>query len=230
MVDEVSQLPLADDVIDAVAKWQGWLRFEKRAAKHTIDSYQFDLNNLFRFLTKHRARQINLALLAGLALGDFRSWLAHNAGENRQAASRARSVAGVRNFFRWLDRSGQLHNNAIEMLKLPKTARRLPRPVSEVEAQDIVALAKNVPTEDWIGRRDEALFTLLYGAGLRISEALDLTHADMADKHRLTVTGKGNKQRAVPLLPIVHEALEKYLAVCPYPVKSDTPLFIGARG
>jgi integrase/recombinase XerC len=227
---DVDTLPLADDVIDAVAKWQGWLRYEKRAAKHTIDSYQFDLNNLFRFLNKHRARQINLALLAGLALGDFRSWLAHNAGENRQAASRARSVAGVRNFFRWLDRSGQLHNNAIEMLKLPKTARRLPRPVTEGEAQDIVALAKNVPVEGWIGLRDEALFTLLYGAGLRIGEALGLTHADLAQKERLTVTGKGNKQRSVPLLPIVREVLERYLAVCPYPAEPKASVFVGSRG
>ena len=139
------------------------------------NAYRLDLDNLFHFLNKHRARQVNLKMLAALALGDFRAWLAHDAGDSRQAASRARAVAGVRNFFRWIDRSGHLHNSAIELLKLPKTARRLPRPVSESDAQDIVALAKNMPAEDWIGLRDEALFTLLYGAGLRIGEALALT-------------------------------------------------------
>ena len=189
--------------------------------ENTTQSYEFDLHNLFAFLNKHRARQVNLAMLSSLQLGDFRSWLANNAAENRQAASRARSVAGVRNFFRWLDRSGQLHNNAIELLKLPKTSRRLPRPVSESEAEDIVALAKNVPHENWVGLRDEALFTLLYGAGLRISEALDLTHADLSQKDRLTVTGKGSKQRSVPLLAIVRETLERYLAASPYAPKPN---------
>lgn len=223
-------LPLADDLIDAVSKWQGWLRFEKRAAKNTIAAYQFDLQNLFHFVRLHRARQVNLALLAELGLGDFRAWLAHNAGEERQAPSRARAVAGVRSFFRWLDRSGQLHNNAIELLKLPKSQRRLPRPVSETDARDIVALAKNNEEENWVGLRDEALFTLLYGAGLRIGEALGLTHSDLSQRERIVVTGKGNKQRNVPLLPMVRESLDKYLKACPYPRDGKDPVFVGVRG
>ena len=230
MTRSADALPWADDLINAVAKWQGWLRFEKRAAANTIAAYQFDLDNLFRFVRLHRARQVNLTLLSELTLGDFRAWLAHNAGEDRQAASRARAVAGVRSFFRWLDRSGQLHNNAIELLKLPKMQRRLPRPVSEADAQDIVGLAKNAVEENWVGLRDEALFTLLYGAGLRIGEALGLTHADLAGGDRLIVTGKGNKQRAVPVLPIVREALEKYIKACPYPAGDKDPVFVGVRG
>src|SRR5271156_3951440 len=131
-------LPLAADLIDAIAKWQKWLRSEKRMSAHTLASYRFDIDNLLRFLGHHRGRQINIAVLAALTLADFRAWLAHNACENRIASSRARAVAGVRNFFRWLDRSGQMHNDAIELLKLPKMARRLPRPVSVGEASDIV--------------------------------------------------------------------------------------------
>src|SRR5262245_45741179 len=104
---DVDTLPLADDVINAVAKWQTWLRHEKRASANTITSYQFDLANLFKFLNTHRGRQVNLAMLSTLSLGDFRGWLAKNAVEERQASSRARAVAGVRNFFRWLDRSGE---------------------------------------------------------------------------------------------------------------------------
>ena len=226
----MDELPLADDLINAVAKWQGWLRFEKRAAANTIDAYQFDLHNLFNFVRLHRGRQVHLALLSELTLGDFRAWLAHNASHERQAASRARAVAGVRSFYRWLDRSGQLHNDAIELLKLPKSQRRLPRPVSETDARDIVALAKNVVEENWVGLRDEALFTLLYGVGLRIGEALALTHADLGHGDRLTVTGKGNKQRNVPMLPIVRAALDKYVKVCPYPMGDKDPVFIGVRG
>jgi len=223
-------LPLADDLMNVVAKWNGWLRFEKRAAKNTIAAYQFDLDNLLHFVRLHRARQVNLALLAELSLADFRAWLAHNASNDLQSSSRARAVAGVRSFFRWLDRSGQLHNNAIEVLTLPKSQRRLPRPVSEIDAQDIVALAKNVVEENWVGLRDEALFTLLYGAGLRISEALGLTHADLTGRDHITVTGKGNKQRAVPLLPVVREALDKYLKICPHPAGDKDPIFVGVRG
>ncbi|MDP9127884.1 MAG: tyrosine recombinase XerC [Pseudomonadota bacterium] len=216
--------------MQASAKWQDWLRLEKRSAAHTIESYRFDLTNLFRFLGQHRGQQINLAMLDSLTLGDFRSWLAYNAAESRVAASRARAVAGVRNFFRWLDRTGQLHNGAIELLKLPRAARRLPRPVSELEAQDIVGLAKNIEQDAWIGLRDEALFMLLYGAGLRIGEALNLKHGDLTSKDRITVLGKGNRQRNVPLLPVVRESIERYTRECSFPATSESALFVGARG
>jgi integrase/recombinase XerC len=230
MSEAVDTLALADDLIDAIARWEKWLRLEKRAATHTQTSYRFDLDNLFRFIGQHRGRQINLALLAELQLSDFRSWLAYNATENRQASSRARAVAGVRNFFRWLDKSGQLHNNAIELLRLPKTSQRLPRPVTETQAENIMALANDDVREDWVGLRDEALFTLLYGAGLRISEALGLTHADLHQQDRLAITGKGNKQRIVPMLPAVRQILDKYLAACPFTAEPNSWIFLGVRG
>ena len=223
-------LPLAADLIDATARWRSWLQDERRVAAKTIESYSFDLQNLFHFLTAYRGQQLTLSVLASLTLTDFRAWLAHNASHEISAASRARAVAGVRNFYRWLDRSGQLHNDAIDLLKTPKTPRRLPRPVTESQAQEIVNLAADSTPETWTGLRDEALFTLLYGAGLRIGEALTLTRDAITSSGRLTVTGKGNKQRNVPLLPIVHATIEKYLASCPYALKSGQPLFVGARG
>jgi integrase/recombinase XerC len=215
-VADVLTLPLADDVIDAMTRWQGWLKNEKRVAAHTLSAYAFDLENLLRFLGRHRGRQINLGMLAILTLTDFRAWLAHNAAAELQASSRARAVAGVRNFYRWLDRNGIMHNSAIELLKLPKMSRRLPRPVSIGEAGDIMSSAADVSGDSWIGLRDEALFTLLYGAGLRIGEALSLTHTDLASRDVITVTGKGSKQRRVPLLPVVRATLERYLKACPY--------------
>ncbi len=225
-----TDLPLAPDVIDAMERWQGWLRDEKRLSDNTADSYAFDLRNLFRFLNAHRGAQVNLAMLASLALTDFRAWLAHEASHDIGAASRARAVAGVRNFFRWLDRSGQMHNPAIDLLQMPKIQRRLPRPVSEQEAKTIVSMASESGDNDWIGLRDEALFVLLYGAGLRLGEALALARGDVEGRERVVVTGKGNKQRHVPVLAIVHASVDKYLASCPYPLRDDSPLFIGARG
>ena len=198
-VTAIDLLPVTDDIRAAVADWRNWLGGERRAAEHTLDAYQGDLYYFFKFIAAHKATRLNLAHLAELSLTDFRAWLADLAHENHQASSRARALAGVRNFFRWLDRSGRLHNPAIDLLRAPKTPRRLPRPVSESDAQEIVDLARSLPTEDWIGLRDEALFTLLYGAGLRISEALGLRVKDLSQQDRITVTGKGNKQRNVPL-------------------------------
>lgn len=220
----------APDLQSELEKWQEWLRDERRVSKNTLAAYVFDITNLLNFLSNYKGQQIKLATLAGLTLTDFRAWLAHNAGEQLDAASRARAVAGVRNFFRWLDKSGVLHNEAIELLKTPKTPRRLPHPLSEISAQDVVALAKNEAREAWIGLRDEALFTLLYGAGLRIGEALSLRYADLAGGERITVTGKGNKQRSVPLLPLVREALDKYIKECPYSNSPKSPVFVGSRG
>ncbi len=230
MVTDIATLPLAADVIDAQERWQSWLRDEKRVAGNTVESYVFDIHNLFRFLTGHRGGQVTLKMLASLTLGDFRAWLAANAAHEVSAASRARAVAGVRNFYKWLDRSGQLHNPAIELLKTPKSPRRLPRPVTEAEAKGLVSLAAESEKDEWVGLRDEALFTLLYGAGLRLGEALSLTRADVKDADRITVTGKGSKQRNVPLLPVVRTAVEKYLGACPYALKPSAPIFIGARG
>lgn len=225
-----SAVCLADDLHSAIERWQSWLREERRASVNTLESYRFDLASLLNFLNDYRGQQVNLAGLASLTLTDFRAWLAHCANENQQAASRARMVSGVRNFFKWLDRGGILHNPAIELLKTPKIPHHLPRPVSESGAREIVETAGDISDESWIGLRDAALFTLLYGAGLRIGEALSLRQSDITTNDRLTVTGKGDKQRNVPLLPIVRETLNKYRKACPYALDKNAPLFVGARG
>ncbi len=220
-------LPAASDTLDAMARWTDWLRKERRASLKTVESYRLDLADLLKFLASYRGGAASLAVLSGLTLTDFRAWLAHDAARSLSAASRARAVAGVRNFFRWMDRTGLLHNNAIDLLKTPKTPRRLPRPVSESDAVQIVDMASAEPDEAWVGLRDQALFTLLYGAGLRLGEALSLQRADIVGHERIAVTGKGNKQRTVPLLPIVRDSVAAYVAAVPF---AGPALFIGARG
>lgn len=225
MPNPKSQIPLAcaADLLQTIENWQSWLRDEKRASRHTLDSYNYDLQNFVQFLAEHYGRTLKLADLAAVTLADFRSWLAACARDDLQAASRARAVAGVRNFFHWLDRNGILHNPAIDLLKTPKTARRLPRPVTESGAAEIMQQAAESIDEGWVGLRDQALFTLLYGAGLRISEALSLCLSDIQASDRLVVTGKGNKQRSVPMLPAVKQALENYITACPYLHNFPTP-------
>lgn len=223
-------LPITPDLDLALAQWREWLAAEKRAAAHTVEAYQSDLAHFLNFLAEYRGGKTRLADLAGVSLMGFRAWLAQMAHEDIGAASRARALAGVRNFFRWLDKTGRLHNPAIDLLRAPKTLKRLPRPLSEDNAQEVVALAKNVPQAEWVGLRDQALFTLLYAAGLRISEALSLSHKDLVQKERIVVTGKGSKQRSVPLLPIVQETLTAYLEACPFQASGNDPVFVGARG
>lgn len=229
-VNKHDLLPIADDLRAALRDWRAWLTDERRASANTVTSYHFDVESLLGFIASYKGARVTLGSLGDLTLTDFRAWLAYLANESIQASSRARALAGVRSFFRWLDKTGRLHNPAIDLLRAPKTGRRLPRPVSEADADQIVALSKNVEQEGWIGLRDQALFTLLYGAGLRIGEALGLRHEDLNQTDRLTVTGKGNKQRNVPLLPLVREAIDAYVAACPYVGGPKAFVFLGARG
>lgn len=223
-------IPAADDVLAALAGWTAWLQKERRAAAHTVESYRLDIADFMRFVAAYRGGAVRCTTLADLTLTDFRAWLSADAARALSAASRARAVAGVRNFYRWMDRTGLLHNEAIDLLKTPKTPRRLPRPVTEDDAAALLTEAQDTPADPWIGLRDRALFTLLYGAGLRLGEALSLRRADIEGRTEITVTGKGHKQRLVPLLPLVQDALATYESACPYPLPARGPLFLGARG
>jgi len=220
----------AEDVLDAMTSWCQWLGEERRVAPHTLSSYQSDLSAFLAFLSDYKGKPATLASLAALSLTDFRAWLAQMAASSHQASSRARALAAVRNFFRWLDKTGRLHNAAIDLLRAPKTPRRLPRPVSMEDAQDLLRASTDIEEENWIGLRDKALFTLLYGGGLRISEALNVTNKNLAQKDRIIVTGKGNKQRVVPLIPIIADALEDYRKACPFKVGMNDFVFLGVRG
>jgi len=222
-------LPISDDLRLALCDWRDWMSVERRLATNTVESYYLDLETFFSFLSEYKGKEINLNLLSELSLMDFRAWLANLSRKSLKATSRARALAGVRSFFRWLDRTDRLKNTAIDLLRSPKTPKRLPRPVSETQAKEIVDLMSD-NIEDWVGLRDKALFTLLYGAGLRVGEALSLTIGDIQKSDRITVTGKGGKQRIVPLLPIISESLDKYILACPYSRRKKDPLFIGVRG
>lgn len=214
--------------------WCRWLKAERRLAARTELAYRRDLLSFLRFLAGHRAARVSAPELAGLRLSDFRAWLAWRHGEGLARTSTARAIAAVRSFFRFLDRRHGLHNPALQAMRTPRLPHRIPRPLAEDDARDLVAGAQVEARELWQGLRDRALLMLLYGAGLRIGEALALDRRDLGvdprDLRGLRVRGKGGKERLVPILPAVAEAIAAYLAACPSPPLPDEPLFKGARG
>jgi integrase/recombinase XerC len=229
-----AQLPrgfqAADDVVRAARGWQAWLATERRCSPHTFAAYERDLAAFLAFMTEHLGQAPDLAALAALRAADFRSWLASRAQTGLARSSTARALAVVRSFFRHLDRSGKASNGAIGTVRTPKLPATVPRPVTQDDALALIDAAPSHARADWIGKRDAALFTLLYGCGLRIAEALSLNRTDAPTGDSLVVTGKGRKQRMVPVLPQVSAAIADYLAACPFGDGGNGPLFVGARG
>ena len=224
------------ELSETLAAWRQWLSGERRVSGHTLDAYLADTGAFLSFLSGHLGRLPGLEDLGETRLADFRSWLSERAGAGLAASSRARALAALRNLYRWLDRSGRLHNGAIGLVRSPQARRPVPRPLPETDAARLLDEAESAPESAWIGKRDRALFTLLYGCGLRIDEALSLDRGQTpcgpgdGALGTLTVTGKGRKQRVVPVLPVVSAAIRDYLAVCPFAGDRERPLFLGARG
>jgi integrase/recombinase XerC len=229
--------PLAEDrALDRAARdWLDWLGAERRASPLSLAAYRRDLAAFLAFVAGYREAVPDLALLGRLERVDFRAWLAERARRRLAPTSSARALSAIRGFFRFLARRGILENAAIGGIATPKLPRSVPKPVGREEAADLIGLAGAEARDAWIARRDRALFTLLYGCGLRIAEALALDCGDLPGSARgalpeLTVLGKGRKERRVPMLPAVAEAIAAYLAVTPYGMASKDPLFRGARG
>ncbi|NCC22066.1 MAG: tyrosine recombinase XerC [Alphaproteobacteria bacterium] len=216
----------AADLAQSLDEWQDWLRYEKNVSKHTFRAYTGDVAVFIAFLARHHEQKIGLNALSGARINDFRAWLSRRAMDGTKAATRARALSGVKNFLNWLDRQGIAHNAAVKAVRSPKLPHRLPKPLYEDQIKTVLLPVR----EDWTGLRDQALFTLLYGAGLRIDEALSLNVGHLPRDGFLTVRGKGNKERRVPMLPIVQKTIDDYRAACPFPETTDRPLFLGARG
>jgi integrase/recombinase XerC len=216
---------------EAVAAFLDWMARERRASPLTVEAYGADLREFLGFLTVHLGAEPDLPALAGLRVADFRAWLAHAAQHGQGNATRARHVSAVRSFFKFAARRYGMDNAQIALLGTPKAKRPLPRALTETQAL-MVARDVGELTDGDLALRDTALFALLYGCGLRIAEALAL---DVADAPRagsdaaLRVTGKGSKQRILPVLPAVRAAISTWLRVHPDPAP-ETPLFVGARG
>jgi integrase/recombinase XerC len=229
------RLTLEPALAAAVEDWTAWLTHERRASPHSVAAYRRDLASFLRFLTDHLGHAPGLEDLRRLERGDFRGWLARSSDRGLKAASNARALSALKSFFRFLARRGLVENAALGTLRPPRLPRSVPKALSAAEAQDVIDEAGVYASAPWIALRDRALFMLLYGAGLRIAEALSLDRHDLPSGQagamtELMVTGKGSKQRRVPLLPEIRAALADYAAACPFGGAKEDPLFVGARG
>lgn len=223
-------LPPDPALRDAIVRWRRWLSSERGASIHTLMGYQRDLFFFLRFLTDYLGGEPTLADLAKLTAADFRSYLAHRTAEGLARTSLGRAMSTLRGFYRVCDRMNLMHNPAIDLVRNPRPPRSLPKPLAEADALDVLPTVAQLSDVPWIAARDTALITLLYGCGLRLGEALGLTMADRPTGETMRVLGKGRKERLVPVLPAVRQAIDAYLTLRPYPAPPESPLFVGKRG
>ena len=209
-----------------IDRWRAHLALDRRRSVHTVRAYQATAERLVAFLEQHRGEAVTQAMLATLEEADLRAFLTSRRMDGIGNLSAARELSAVRGFLRFV--GGE--DARPPRLKGPRVKRGLPRPISPDEALALAADIAETAREGWIGARDWAVLLLLYGAGLRIGEAMGLTGAVWPLGDTLRVTGKRGKTRLVPLLPQLRAAIESYVAACPYPLERDAPLFRGARG
>jgi integrase/recombinase XerC len=224
-------------VAAARAAWRDWLKSERRLSGHTLVAYEHDIESFVQFMTTYLGAPPTLEALARLKPAEFRAWLAERARQGLARTSTARAFSSVRSFFRFLDRRGLAHNASVGAIQTPRLPHSVPKALSERDMEDLLA---NPPDRDraaWLDRRDHAVLLLLYGAGLRIGEALGLAKATVdallqGQQQVLAVTGKGNKTRLVPLLPQIHDALRAYRDSCPFmaALGPGDAFFMGLRG
>ena len=217
----------------ALAALDDWLAGQsalRGAAKNTLTAYRTDLLDFIAFMTHHKGEPQGLAPLARVTTSDMRAWMAHLRRDDVGSRSVARKLSAVRGFYRWLaDREG-FEPTAVLSSRAPKFQKKLPRPLAEDAARAMIDSVEVQAKDSWIGARDAAVVTLLYGCGLRISEALGLTGRDLPLGEALRITGKGGKERVVPVIPAARKAVEIYLQLCPYEMTPDGALFRGQRG
>lgn len=226
--------PSCPELAAARAAWLSWLAHEKRSAPATVKAYGQDFTAFVGFIAGHLGEPPTLAHLGALEAQDLRAWLAARQRAGAARTSTARALAAVRSFFAFLERHHGGSNPAAKALRTPRLARRLPRPLAPDQALELALSPAATAGRGWIALRDQALLLLLYGAGLRIGEALALERMAAGPRagalHALTVRGKGGRERRVPVLPVVAEAIHSYLRSCPYQLDAHDPLFVGLRG
>ncbi|UYN98637.1 MAG: tyrosine recombinase XerC [Devosia sp.] len=214
---------------ERLAAWQRELGSVRRLAPKTLEAYDRDLGQFMAFLAGHMGGPVTLSSLQQLRGADIRAFMAQRRNESLGSRSLARVLSALKSFFGFLERQGTLTTEALNVVRTPKIPRSLPKALTVVEAKRTIETTNELEDRPWIAARDMAVISLCYGAGLRISEALSLTRADL-DTDTLRVTGKGGKVRMVPLIAPVRQAIETYLGLVPYKLWPEDGLFRGVRG
>ena len=215
---------------DALEGWLAASRALKGTAENTLTAYRGDVVDFIVFMTEYKGEAQGLAPLARIGVPDMRAWMAQTRSSGASARSLARKLSAVKSFYRWLAEREGFEPTAVLSTRAPKFQKKLPRPLNEDAARAMIETVGQQSQKDWVGARDMAVVTLLYGCGLRISEALGLTGRDLPLGETLRIIGKGGKERIVPVLPIARQAVARYAEVCPFDMEPDTPVFRGVRG
>ncbi|MDG2403980.1 MAG: tyrosine recombinase XerC [Paracoccaceae bacterium] len=212
---------------------QSWLETQKAlkgCAENTLTAYHGDVAGFIAFMSLHNGQTPGLGTLARISVTDMRGWMAQLRAQKISARSLARKLSAVKNFYVWLAAREGFEPTAVLSLRAPKFQAKLPRPLSEEAALAVVETVELQSQKSWVGARDVAVVMLLYGAGLRISEALGLRRAHAPLPLVLKIAGKGGKERLVPVIAAARDAVETYLRLCPHVNPPDSPLFLGVRG
>ncbi|WP_457587035.1 tyrosine recombinase XerC [Ensifer canadensis] len=219
------------DLLSERQRWLQGLLQERRLSENTVEAYERDTRQFLTFLTGHLAGPPRLSDISSLRPADLRGFLAQRRKGGAGARTLGRGLAGLRSFLRYLERSGLANAAGAAAVRSPKQPKSLPKPLTDREALNVVTTDAQLAEEPWVAARNAAVLTLLYGCGLRISEALDLTPGDFAGAPTsLRITGKGGKTRIVPLMTVARDAVATYLKLCPYHAGADEPMFRGTRG
>ena len=224
-----TELLADDDITRLIAAWQRDLQSVRRLAPKTLEAYTRDLGQFINFLGPHAGGPVSIAMLSQMRPADLRAFMARRREEGVEARSLARGLSAIKSFFRFLEREGAVSTEALNTIRAPKAKKSLPKALTVREAKATITTTEEMEERPWVAARDIAVLTLCYGAGLRISEALSLSRADL-EGVTLRVTGKGGKTRLVPLIDAVHQAIETYLALVPFKLTPSQPLFRGVKG
>ncbi|MCB1483523.1 MAG: tyrosine recombinase XerC [Hyphomicrobiaceae bacterium] len=232
ILDSDAELALGGDLKAAVQSWLAHLEHERGASDNTRASYERDVRQFLAFLKGHLQHTPCLGDLGRLDAKTVRAFLAARRKKGAVSRSLSRTLSALRMFFRWLEAEDTLKNRTLAQIALPKVPHGVPKPLNAQAAAKVVGAGEAEPVSDWIAARDQAVMMLLYGCGLRISEALSLSarQAPIEGRDVMMIKGKGGRERMVPALPIVSQAIARYIALCPFPINADGPLFLGARG
>ncbi len=229
MSEALNLFNLAPDASTVAKAWLSTLKAERRLSAKTLEAYSRDLTQFGAFVMDYQGQAASVADLAALTASDFRSFLAKRRNDEIQSRSLARQLSAIRSFFRHAERTNQFKCASLAAVRSPKISHSVPRPLTEEQAFKIVSENVLEQSEAWINARDQAVLCLLYGCGLRISEALSLT-VKQSEENPLVITGKGGKTRLVPLVPAAVDAIASYRKLAPMPLLPSTALFRGAKG
>ncbi|MGU3573977.1 tyrosine recombinase XerC [Brucellaceae bacterium C25G] len=225
-------IPARADLQAAREEWLKSLNETRRLSDNTLEAYERDTRQFLHFLTGHLGEPPGLKDVSALRVADLRSFLANRRNDGAGARTLGRGLAGIRSLLRHLERRGLANAAGASAIRAPKQPKSLPKPLTTQDALKVVNTTEQLSEEPWIAARNAAVLTLLYGCGLRISEALDLNGDALSNPNErsIVLTGKGGKSRMVPLLPIIHRAIADYRKLCPYDLSAEQPLFRGHKG